>query len=73
MELADDIAYGIHDIEDIVARRLVTREEVESAIEHAFGQVGGEIGPEGDRLSPSTVLKALFHSSYARSKSWVGS
>ncbi|KRW93907.1 hypothetical protein AQY21_22235 [Paracoccus sp. MKU1] len=32
LELADDIAYGIHDIEDIVARGLATEREVKEEI-----------------------------------------
>lgn len=27
MELADDIAYGVHDLEDAIALRLITREK----------------------------------------------
>lgn len=32
MECADDIAYGVHDLEDIVARNLITREQLRNAL-----------------------------------------
>ncbi len=39
LELADDIAYGIHDIEDIVARGLATANEVREEITKAFNKI----------------------------------
>lgn len=39
LELADDIAYGIHDIEDIVARGLATESAVRNAITVAFNEL----------------------------------
>ncbi|MBU3033650.1 anti-phage deoxyguanosine triphosphatase [Tritonibacter mobilis] len=39
LELADDIAYGIHDIEDIVARGLATASEVQEEITKAFKKI----------------------------------
>lgn len=41
LELADDIAYGIHDIEDIVARGLATASEVKEEIVKAFNKIDG--------------------------------
>jgi dGTPase len=41
LELADDIAYGIHDIEDIVARGLATADEVREEITKAFKKIDG--------------------------------
>lgn len=41
LELADDIAYGIHDIEDIVARGLATTREVQDEITKAFTTIDG--------------------------------
>jgi len=32
MDLADDIAYGVHDLEDMIAMRLVTREDFEKYV-----------------------------------------
>ena len=42
LELADDIAYGIHDIEDIVARELATAKEVKDEITKAFKKIDGD-------------------------------
>lgn len=41
LELADDIAYGIHDIEDIIARGLATAGEVRDEITLAFKEIDG--------------------------------
>lgn len=41
MELADDIAYGVHDIEDIVARKLSDRDHIQQALDAAFSRVVG--------------------------------
>ncbi|MGR3610796.1 MAG: anti-phage deoxyguanosine triphosphatase [Sulfitobacter sp.] len=41
LELADDIAYGIHDIEDIVARGLATADEICEEITKAFNKIDG--------------------------------
>jgi dGTPase len=46
MELADDIAYGIHDIEDVVARKLADKETIEKAIDSSFAGVSGSISNE---------------------------
>ncbi len=32
MDLADDISYGVHDLEDVLALRLVTREQFEASV-----------------------------------------
>jgi dGTPase len=64
MELADDIAYGIHDIEDIVARRLVEREELQQSIQKAFADA--ECASCEDGLTPDQVVGDLYESSYQR-------
>ena len=43
MELADDIAYGVHDLEDIIARRMVKLEDVVDRLRPVFEKYG-EIG-----------------------------
>jgi dGTPase len=35
MDVADDIAYGIHDLEDVIALRLVRREDFEASVSQA--------------------------------------
>ena len=66
MELGDDIAYGVHDIEDIVARHLVDKDEIINAIETAFDEVGGSIECHGDIINADQVNRGLFGDSYMR-------
>ncbi|WP_338663191.1 anti-phage deoxyguanosine triphosphatase [Pararoseomonas sp. SCSIO 73927] len=66
MEIADDIAYGIHDIEDIVARRLVDRDEISHALTDAFAQIGGTLTSGLISLSASSVESALYSNSRDR-------
>jgi dGTPase len=65
MELADDIAYGIHDIEDIVARKLSDKEAIERAIDLAFDQVGGSIGKEPS-IDAKKINRGFFAGSFER-------
>ena len=44
LEYADDIAYGVHDLEDIVARRMVDAEEVTEKLTPIFEKHGMRIG-----------------------------
>lgn len=65
MEIADDIAYGVHDIEDVVGRKLADRESVENQIEEVFEEIGGSISvPEP--LKANDVIENLFKGSYKR-------
>jgi dGTPase len=65
MELADDIAYGIHDIEDIVARKLADREDIEEAIDSAFAAIGGSIS-NGTSIRAGDISQGLFAGSFGR-------
>jgi dGTPase len=58
MECADDIAYAVHDLEDIVARRLVKETDIEVQIKAAFAGARDGIGPAGLKLE--NVLDGLF-------------
>lgn len=66
MELADDIAYGVHDIEDIVARKLVDREEIEEGISKAFSNIRDNLRKEGEIISADSINKKLFNGSFER-------
>ncbi|WP_435166901.1 anti-phage deoxyguanosine triphosphatase [Falsirhodobacter sp. 1013] len=63
LELADDIAYGIHDIEDIVARGLATEREVKEEITKAFKKIDGGRLPG---LDTNVVCEGLFSDSFRR-------
>lgn len=66
MELADDIAYGVHDIEDVVARKLADREDVEGEIKSAFDKVGGTISSGKEKIAPDEIIGGLFGDSFER-------
>ncbi|MBW4708121.1 dGTPase [Roseobacter sp. YSTF-M11] len=66
LELADDIAYGIHDIEDIVARGLATKDEVRQEIARAFEYIGGQIEHGGSTFDAKSVCEGLFENSFKR-------
>jgi len=66
MELADDIAYGVHDIEDIVARHMATRDEVQALLVRGFDTIGGSLNVSAGRLTPDRVCDGLFGDSYTR-------
>lgn len=66
MELADDIAYGVHDIEDIVARRLASPEEIRHEIKQAFSQIGGHLDTNCGSLTAETVLDGFAGGSFER-------
>jgi dGTPase len=66
MELADDIAYGVHDIEDIIARQLATRDEVCQEITKAFEAAGGSVQHGEGVLDATGVIDELFSDSFRR-------
>jgi dGTPase len=67
MELADDIAYGVHDLEDAIALHLIGREkfmEVYKAHEKAISGLRGNL--------PEAEIEKLFTGSSARKKAIGG-
>ena len=64
--LADDIAYGIHDIEDIIARGLATDEEVRGEISKAFDKVHGSLTHGDIEFDDDLVCDGLLGSSFER-------
>jgi dGTPase len=71
MEYADDIAYGVHDLEDISGRRLVQREELIESLKEVFDDIGPRIGPATQSISLEDFEKALFRGSDER-KALIG-
>ncbi|TGQ51631.1 dNTP triphosphohydrolase [Mesorhizobium sp. M1C.F.Ca.ET.193.01.1.1] len=59
MELADDIAYGVHDLEDGVGRGILRREEIGEPLERGFQQAG--VGKIREVTIP-VLLDKLFSS-----------
>jgi dGTPase len=66
MELADDIAYGVHDIEDIVARKLAAHTRVRAALGDVFGIVGGTLETNTGPIDAGAVAAGLLGSSFQR-------
>lgn len=62
MELADDISYGIHDLEDAVSLKMITREHFEDI----FGQSGAVVESFG--FKQAEFLKRMFGDSYERKR-----
>ena len=66
MELADDIAYAVHDLEDIVARKMVTKDEVEEKLDDFIAGFKQEIsianlfGKSWDRKNTISKMVNLF-------------
>jgi len=48
MELADDIAYGVHDLEDIAARRMTAYRDIEAHLKKVF-VAQAPVGPQDGR------------------------
>lgn len=68
MELGDDVAYGVHDIEDIVARKLASKDGVHQALRQAFSSIGGKLGTAGGVLDADVVHRGLFKDSFSRKR-----
>lgn len=65
MDIADDIAYGVHDLEDAVHLRLITREEMESPQLHTLLS-------QSRSTSLPTWLDRLFDKTVAVRKQAIG-
>lgn len=66
MELGDDIAYGVHDIEDIVARHLAPSDLVRDSLIKSFAAADGRLRTADGILDANLVHRELFADSYRR-------
>ncbi|MGR3427122.1 MAG: anti-phage deoxyguanosine triphosphatase [Sagittula sp.] len=66
MELADDIAYGIHDLEDIAGRQLVPPDEFREAVVSAFDKVGGSVGAGDSLLTGKGIADSFSNGAFER-------
>lgn len=69
MEIADDIAYGIHDLEDAIALDLVSREQV---VEHVDPVVRSLNKKWLDRMGLRGMMDSLFSEEHSDRKRMVG-
>jgi len=67
MECADDIAYGVHDLEDIVGRRLINRDELQQGLQTKLG-AKWEFGQGKNAVGEEDFLAQLFKGSFERKK-----
>jgi dGTPase len=72
MERADDVAYATHDLEDIVARRLVREEEFMRELEAVTKSCDMRRWPRDKRVSVDDFRKRLFREGSAARKQLIG-
>ncbi len=71
MEKADDIAYAVHDLEDIVARQMVRKPEILDGLRELFHEFGDRIGSGEKAVSYCEFDSELFGDSFVR-KEFIG-
>ena len=71
MEFADDIAYGVHDLEDLIARRMATREDVLDRLGIMFGSKDRRIGVAHTEISLSDFDGDIWNK-HAERKGLIG-
>jgi len=60
MNMADDIAYAVHDLEDIVARNLVTKDQIKKQLSPKLRKARDVLGSDAFDLSSSQIYRDLF-------------
>lgn len=68
MELADDIAYGVHDFEDAISLKLVSRDDWEQVAK----VIDVEWGSRVDLDDPAALTRALFDGTGSERKRAIG-
>ena len=68
MELADDIAYGVHDLEDIVAREMAKPEDVIERLRPMFARDDGAISNGHTVVRLSDFSPGIWHDHVERKK-----
>lgn len=71
MECADDIAYGVHDLEDVVARRMVNISDLTDRLEPVFKTYGPKIGGKDKGVELDEFKSNLGGKSWER-KDFIG-
>jgi dGTPase len=71
MECADDIAYAVHDLEDIVARGLVSRCDLVERLPGLFAD-GQSVGVPGNVVESDDFIRRLFDSGSEERKQFIG-
>lgn len=71
MENADDIAYAVHDLEDIVARKMVMKSDIIDGLKEIFKEFGSSIGVGDKAVSLCEFGSNLFGNSFER-KAFIG-
>jgi dGTPase len=72
MECADDIAYGVHDLEDIVARRLIRPAQLMEKLEDVFHHTNLTIGNDEKGIDLNHFDSRLFDQGSTERKAMIG-
>jgi dGTPase len=70
MDIADDIAYGVHDLEDAIYLKLITKDQLNT---DKFHQLYKSIEPYEGMLSSNELITMLFHPDLPTRKHAIGS
>lgn len=70
MDIADDIAYGVHDLEDAIYLKLITKEQLDTDEFHTLYK---SIESYDGMLSSHEMITMLFHSDIPTRKHAIGS